>query len=246
MFLNKFPYRLAISHIFNKKRFLNSEKANQNLKTLSEDGYVHLKKFISNETLNVFKRYLEFDNYDFIHQRKKVDFQELSEIFKELESKGVINIIKRYLGKNIYCYDNTILTLGKKTSKESAWQPHHDAKGRRIKIYVWLSKYSDNTHPLFYTKGSNNKFMHFKKKHSNLFPELSINKMDKIYGDVGDLIIFDTNGIHSNFKDTFVPRSVIDLTFENFGLFSRVNDKSKFGKNEINRLSATHLKEFLR
>ena len=24
--------------------------------------------------------------------------------------------------------------------------------------------------------------------------------MDKIFGDIGDLIIFDTNGIHSNFK----------------------------------------------
>ena len=37
--------------------------------------------------------------------------------------------------------------------------------------------------------------------------------MDKIFGDIGDLIIFDTNGIHSNFKTTTIPRTVADITF---------------------------------
>ena len=57
--------------------------------------------------------------------------------------------------------------------------------------------------------------------------------MDKIFGDIGDLIIFDTNGIHSNFKTTTVPRTVADITFENFGIFSRINDKSENGKKKL-------------
>ena len=40
---------------------------------------------------------------------------------------------------------------------------------------------------------------------------------------MGDIIIFDTHGIHSHYKTSTVPRSVIELTFEPFGLIHRLN-----------------------
>ena len=134
------------------------------------------------------------------------------------------------------------MKLGSIKSKDRAWQPHHDAKGQRVKTYIWLSKFSEKTHPLYYMKKTNNDFMYLKKNNSNLFPEFYEKEMDKILGNTGDLIIFDTNGIHSNFKITTVPRTVADITFENFGIFSRVNHRSKHGKKEIERLSAINLK----
>ena len=77
--------------------------------------------------------------------------------------KKILDLIEKYLGLNIICYDNTILKLGSIKSKDRAWQPHHDSKDR-VKTYIWLSKFSENTHPLYYMRKTNNDFMYLKKK----------------------------------------------------------------------------------
>jgi len=245
-FLKKYPFRLTLSYFFYRVKFLLLFlKREEELISLKKNGFIHFKKVISKDIVHLAQKYLDYTNYEFVSDRKKISNEDLSKIYKELDSKKILKIIKKYLGKNLFCYDNSILTLGNLKSRDSAWQPHHDFKGNRLKIYIWLNKFSKATHPLFYMRGSNNYLMHLKKKFDNKFPELSNNKMDEIFGDVGDIIIFDTNGIHSNFKETTYPRSVIEITIENSGFFSRFNFKSTSGKNEISRLSALPLKTFL-
>ena len=132
---------------------------------------------------------------------------------------GVISIIKNYLGNKIYAYDNNIMTLGNKISKDKAMQPHHDSKFRRIKIYIWLNDKKFKTHPLYYLKKSHKKIKYWKNYDETRFPNLDQKKFDAIYGEKGNIIIFDTHGIHSHYKTTTISRSVIELTFEVFWFF---------------------------
>ena len=105
-------------------------------KKLIKDGFcIHNKKFPI-ETLN-FGKYINYENFNFVHQRKKIDLDDLKKISKYLNKFGIINIIKEYLGASLFLYDNTILTLGTEKSSINSWQPHHDNKGRRIKIYIY-------------------------------------------------------------------------------------------------------------
>ena len=60
---------------------------------------------------------------------------------------------------------------------------------------------------------------------------------------IKSIIFFDTHGIHSHFKTTSVPRSVIELTFESFGFISRLNRRNI--KDEITRLNLIDLDELL-
>ena len=60
---------------------------------------------------------------------------------------------------------------------------------------------------------------------------------------MGDIIIFDTHGIHSHYKTSTVPRSVIELTFEPFGLINRLSSKNI--EKETQRLGLKDLDQYL-
>ena len=212
-------------------------------KNLFKNGYILLEKKFPLENLNLSK-YTKYSSFKFVSVGKKLEFEDLKKIYKTLNKIGVIPIVKRYLGKNIYCYDNSIKTLGSIKSKAASWQPHHDSKGRRLKIYIWLSEKNLNTHPLFYIKKSHKNVINWKNYEDTRFPNITTEKFDKIYGDKGDIIIFDTHGIHSHFKQTVIPRSVIELTFEAFGFFNRLNKKNI--KTEISRLNLINLDYLLK
>lgn len=238
--------RLNLSQIYYKLRDLNPLNSGKKFKELLKDGYCVLDEVISIETVNKFKKkYVDYSNFNFINNRKKINFEDLKNIFNDLKSLGALDLIKQYLGNNIYCYDNSVLTLGNEKSKDGSWQPHHDSKGRRIKIYIWLNKKNYDTHPLFYLKSSNKKITFWKNYNQTRYLDIDDNTMSKIYGDLGKIIIFDTHGIHSNFKTTTIPRSVIELTFEASGHINRINDKFEKGLKEISRLGAERMDNLL-
>ena len=72
----------------------------------------------------------------------------------------------------------------------SSMQPHHDTRGNDLKIYVWLSDYNEKSHPLYYLKGSNNDLKFFITDKHHRRKDIPKEKMDKIYGRKGDIIIF--------------------------------------------------------
>ena len=122
-------------------------------KNLFDNGYIKLEKKFPLKILNL-EKYLSYNNYEFVSIGKKIEIKDLKQIYNILYNEGVISIIKGYLGKNIYCYDNSIKTLGVIKSTDRSWQPHHDSKGRRLKVYIWLSEKNPSTHPLFYLKNT--------------------------------------------------------------------------------------------
>tara|TARA_E500000178_G_scaffold349690_1_gene407088 strand:+ start:988 stop:1731 length:744 start_codon:yes stop_codon:yes gene_type:complete len=222
--------------------FLNLFLFKDSQRKLARDGFCQLSNIFPLEEIN-FEKYLDYKDFNFDNNRKKIEINDLKIVYLILNKIGCISILKKYLGENIYCYDNTILTLGNKKSFEGSWQPHHDSKGRRIKIYIWLNKKNLNTHPLFYLKGSHKIIRNWHKYEDTRFRDIDAINFNKIYGDTGDVILFDTHGIHSHFKDSTVPRSVVELTFEGYGFFQRLNKKNI--SNEIKRLGMIKLDELV-
>lgn len=232
-FFNRRIIQLHYFNIYHKLFFKKKPKK------LFDDGYILLNEKFPLRELDFLNRYLSYDNYDFVADGKKIDLVDLKKIYVILNNIGVISIVKRYLGNRIYCYDNSIKTLGNLKSYNSSWQPHHDSKGRRIKIYIWLNQKNLNTHPLYYLKKTHKKILNWAKYDETRFPQIDLDKFDKIYGEKGSIIIFDTHGIHSHFKDSTIPRSVIELTFESYGIFNRLNNKNI--NEETSRLNLIEL-----
>ncbi len=214
----------------------------KNIKDLFENGYSIYDKKFPLEKINLYK-YLKYSNYDFDVDRKKIEVIDLKKIYSILLEIGVISVIKNYLGQKVYAYDNSIFTLGNKISHNRSMQPHHDAKFRRIKIYVWLNEKNLKTHPLYYLKKTHKNVKNWHNYEETRFPDIDEKEFDAIYGDKGNIIFFDTHGIHSYFKTTNVPRSVIELTFEPFGFLNRLNKRNI--KTEINRLNLFDLDELI-
>lgn len=214
----------------------------KNIKDLFKNGYSIFDEKFPFENLNL-EKYLDYSDYNFVASHKKIEIKDLKKIYAILQKNGVISLIKNYLGNKIYSYDNTIMTLGNKICKDGSMQPHHDSKFRRIKIYIWMNDKDLETHPLYYLKKTHKEIRNWKNYDETRFPNIDPKKFDAIYGERGSIIIFDTHGIHSHFKTTNVPRSVIQLTFESFGVFNRLNRKNI--ENEINRLSLVDLDDLL-
>ena len=245
---NLYFNKITISQIyFQIRHFFQNilKKKDNSYNKIYSDGYSFFGKKISNTIISRLKKYTNLDNFDFVNKRFELEASDLKIIYKELDELGVIKFIKTYLGKKLYCYDNSILILGSKKSFEGSWQPHHDSKGRRLKIYIWLSPKSNETHPLYYIKKSHKKILFWDNYKDTRFPKNSEDRFNKIYGDIGDIILFDTHGIHSYFKNTTKTRSVVELTFESSGLFNRFNDNIHSGQKEIERIKAEKIESFL-
>ena len=206
-------------------------------------GYYVYDKNFPLENINL-EKYIDSTNKDFVSDRKKINLDDLKKIYKILFKIGAISLIKDYFGTKIYTYDNSVLTLGIKKCSTESYQPHHDSKGRRIKIYIWLSEKNLNTHPLYYLRNTHKKITNWRKYEDTRFPHIDKKKFDKIYGDKGNIIFFDTHGIHAHFKESKIPRSVIELTFEPFGFLNRLNNKNI--KNETERLGLINLDELIK
>ena len=96
---------------------------------------------------------------------------------------------------------------------------------------------------MYYLKKSHKKIKYWKNYDETRFPNLDQKKFDAINDEKGNIIIFDTHGIHSHYKTTTISRSVIELTFESFGFLNRLNKKNI--KSEANRLNLIDLDELI-
>ena len=207
-----------------------------------DSGYYVFDKNFSFENINLDK-YLSYPNLNFVGESRKIDCKDLKKIYSVLNEIGVISVIKDYFSTKIYSYDNSVLTLGNQKCYTDSMQPHHDSKGRRIKIYIWLDDKNLKTHPLYYLKGTHKQVLNWERYDQTRFSNIDKEEFIEIYGDKGNIIFFDTHGIHSHFKETDVSRSVIELTFEPFGFFNRLNNRNI--KSETERLSLIDLDELI-
>ena len=214
----------------------------KNISSLSKNGFVSINNIFSikysEELLKKYRDKLK-NGWNFVSKYELLDKNDLKNILILLKKKEIIDLIKTYLGENIICYDNAVLFLGKKVSKKDSWQPHHDSKENRIKIYIWLSKNNKNNQPILYQIGSHKKIKFWNNYKDTRFDTYSKKKqLKKIVGKQGGISIFDTHGLHSGYKLTKIPRVSIVLTFESVGVLKRINSNTNFGKKEMSRLDA--------
>lgn len=228
--MNSYLNHRVLSYYYYKFRdvFFNQDSVS---KKIQQNGFYVFEKKFPLEKFDLFK-YYNFDSFNFLQETRYLEHSDVKKIYKELLKLDLIQFIKNYLGNDLYCYGNKVLTLGSKTNFSGAWQPHHDSKGRRLKIYIWLTKLDKSTHPLYYKKLSHKKLNNWKNGKETRFPYLHEDEFTKIYGDKGTIIVFDTHGIHSHFKKSTSPRSVIDLTFEGFGKFNRLHPRNILSESE--------------
>ena len=193
-------------------------------KSLKNNGYIHLKKKIPVQVINNFLK-----NYEtsILEQKKinlndykfdiEIEVDDANIFFNYLKQNNILEICKDYLGK-IGVLNAKINFQNENDCETSSMQPHHDTRGNDLKIYIWLSDYNINCHPLYYLKGSNNNFKLFTKYNHHRRKDISKDKMEKIFGDKGDVVIFDTHGWHSHIKQNTSERVVLEITIlpENF------------------------------
>ena len=197
-------YQLKIQFFF-KLFNLNKKYLNDETVILKNQGYLHLKEIIPKNTVDDFFQIYEkeliqklIDNKEYAIQID-APFNEKNILFDYLKKYKVFDICKDYLGKMqlIESKNNHQTNIDCETK---SMQPHNDTRGNDLKIYICLNDFKENSHPLYYLKGSNNdvRFYILEKHHRR--KDIKKDEMDKIYGKKGDVIIFDTHGWHSHTK----------------------------------------------
>ena len=231
-------------HIFfiskKKMQFLISKKDDILFRKLYNDGFIHIKNFISFDLLKkinleykVLKK--KFEGNHFWTEKISKDLED--ELFELLYKKDLLRLIKSYLGKKVLFYENLYIYTGSPESEENTWVPHHDTKGNRLKLYFWINS-DKNSHPLFYKKGSHQIFKKWSNANETFYRNLDNSELQSVIGDPGDLTIFDTHGIHSGKKKVTTPRLIVNLTFDPVSKIGLgLNPESTNGAKEVERLS---------
>tara|TARA_Y200000002_G_C22614263_1_gene635247 strand:- start:58 stop:915 length:858 start_codon:yes stop_codon:yes gene_type:complete len=261
IFVSQFIFFLK--HNYNRIKIALENNKPDYFDALSINGFVHIKKCLSEEEVNNFFKLIDIKNSD---QLESIIEQKTSEnsvactiynryskekfpvnavdYYQHLpQIKMINNLVSNYLGKPklVAIYENEIMGLGKYKSSSGAMQPHHDNKFNRIKVYLCLSRISDLRHPLFYLKGSHLKFKLPLNYSSTRYPLIPKDNMEKIKMDLGDIVIFDTHGIHSHMKDFGLPRAVYNYSIDPNYYYITKSLLNKFLKNVKGTLySITH------
>ena len=209
-------YQIKIQFFF-KILHRNKKYSNEETKILKNQGYLHLKEIIPKREIDNFFQLYEKEilhksikNNDYLIEIP-IKFDEKNIFFDYLKNRKVFDICKDYLGK-IQIINGCVNHQTNLDCETSSMQPHNDTRGNDLKIYICLSDFNDSAHPLYYLRGSHNdlKFYILEKHHRRKY--ISKEKMDKIYGKKGDIIIFDTHGWHSHIKKNTTERTVLDIT----------------------------------
>ena len=115
--------RINLSQIYYKLRDLNIPKNNKKLNELSKNGFCILDESISIDIIRDFKnKYASYLDLNFVNKRKNISTKDLEIIYKDLKLTEALTIVTQYLGDKVYCYDNSVLSLGNKLSIISGGQ----------------------------------------------------------------------------------------------------------------------------
>ena len=217
-----------ITFIFIKVRYLKKAKINKdniNFEMLTKNGYVVIKGVFSRDECKkiIAESGIKEDFYKKISTPEYVKLSKNLEsiIYKKLISKKIINLVLDYLviGKNkLAVYGESFLVMPKAELKDGSQLPHHDSKYNRLKIYLWLTEKSEDVHPLYYLEGSHHSLKLWKNYNETRYPNITKDMMKSIIPEMGDVVLFDTNGIHSNTKEKNKNRIVFTNSMDYCGL----------------------------
>ena len=193
---------------------------------LAEKGYYKIKNYFSESELNpvidaltIQQKKNEICDYDIKINNPLIISEKLCKLFFD---DKINNIIKGYLGEKArFDFCNSWRMVHNKFSKSSSsneW--HHDCVGHRLKFFILLNKTSHSKgQKTFYIDESNmNKYSTYSTyahTDSRVDQALVENKnYSELSGEKGDILIFDTNGLHKgNYDEGIENRDVVQLEF---------------------------------
>ena len=164
------------------------------------------------------------------------------EVTRELKHKLMSSDLFKYCLKlagsyyNLKPQDSLILNelkifrLGSLTSFSSSWQPHHDCRLNRLKFYLCIDNLSDPylSHPFYYLKHSHTRPKFFVRHNDSRYPyKHIINSLDCHHLKYGTMLVFDTNGIHSNYKNSTEPRMTLMFSLDRNLWYTGVRELTK-------------------
>ncbi|MCB0320795.1 MAG: phytanoyl-CoA dioxygenase family protein, partial [Bdellovibrionales bacterium] len=116
----------------------------------------------------------------------------------------LIRILNEYLqGYGCLHQATQIRTLPTKTTGYGSFQWHHDAWGKRINIMILLSDIGEGDQYMTFVEGSHRlyygyeKFLHSRFTQDEIDARLPGAAIFKAMGKAGDVVMFDSNGLHS-------------------------------------------------
>lgn len=134
----------------------------------------------------------------------------------------IIDLVKSYLGEKArFDFCNSWRIIHNKNSiRSSSNEWHHDCVGHRLKFFILLNKtnHSKGQKTFYIDKSNLNKYSTYATygDGNNRVDQAMVKNKDYtgLSGEKGDILIFDTNGLHrGNYDDGIEDRDVIQLEF---------------------------------
>ena len=219
--------------LFNINQFfyLATQRENRSdaLSRLLANGYVIFPKALTIAECNEFIYLSGYQGLEEIHTlaqdegyiKLSLSINSLMFFYAKLREAKIFDVAFNYLGIRssdyFALYETSIIGRGCSPAHTNSMQPHHDTKYQRLKLYLWLTDKVEPLHPLYYLRGSHKSIKTWNSYEDTRYSDISKNSMDCIKPSLGDIILFDTHGIHSHFKDFSLPRCVFNHSIDPCG-----------------------------
>lgn len=140
-----------------------------------------------------------------------------------VEHPEVVKAVIGYIGKFVRLDYASFSRLSGLSSKSNSGIWHHDSVGNRLKVFLVISDYkgTDVVHTEYIPGTQTRRRLRHRNSVKADGSRLNIacdelQQAKKIFGKKGDIIIFDTNGIHRGvYQQNFKGRDTIQLEFSN-------------------------------
>lgn len=135
-----------------------------------------------------------------------------------LEHSRINHIVTSYLGRETTYHNALMIKIPTDFDYSDAsglW--HNDKVGHRLKVFLLLSDVEENGRPTIYARGSHLIDWPSYYYQSSRFQDTFVKEyfeLDNLYGKKGDVIIFDTNGLHrASWEPNLASRSALMLEY---------------------------------
>ncbi|MDC1369829.1 hypothetical protein N8301_04415 [Cyclobacteriaceae bacterium] len=174
---------------------------------LAEKGYLIISDYFNEEDQ---KQFGEISNVLESGEESVDILNRFPFLSKPVKDERIVSIIRKYLGDHAvldFASAKRFWTTGPKSDN---W--HHDSVGHRIKIFVCLTDQDDTTHTQIIP---NSNLIRYNDYQNTRLDSEKISKnhdIIKLIGKKNDLIIFDTNGMHTGVYSE-KPRDLVQYEF---------------------------------
>ena len=192
---------------------------------LQQSGYVALRSFFAKEDMQVTERLvssldtLEKENREALVHRISNPIEICPFLYGVLEDARVQEMVYSYLGSDA-CFDfcNCWRTTSMPGGEYGSGRWHHDSVGHRLKIFLLLNDTVEGFAPstLFCLKSHLLRHRSFTYEDTR-FSDSYIREnfaLENLCGEVGDLLVFDTNALHKgSYEGNGTHRDIVQFEF---------------------------------